>query len=494
MLRWWLICFFAVAMPFYAGALEAIVSHTIFYLPHMDKGHTANPYIEAAWQIDPRSVQFRKTAQDTWGATLRTDILFKNEAGLIVREDHYLLKPTPQANLVKAAGQVLMDLRRYTLQPGFTTMQLKLTDLNDSLRPYLYTDTFTINPSAGSVYYSGLQLLDTIYNNNATGVFQKNNRQQIPMTTDFFDTNRNVLHYYTELYNADLIPKDDQPVAQVVFISKRAGESPVLNLAQKDTVLYQPVQPVSGTLNIYGLPSGNYYLNVTMANKDKVTIGTQSLPFQRLNNRKLETNELYSGNFDTAFQRLDVFNADKTFVGKFTTQQLKAILIMLRPVATPAEEQAIRAFAKSPDNDYMRYFIYNHFAEIDKKAPEKEWQKFADRVREVNKLYGNTSTAGYATDKGYIYMKYGKPDEDIAVQSERGAVPYELWQYNNINHKYNNVVFLFYQPDNLMNSYRLLHATIPVEARNPNWRTLININGSNQSEPNSTAEQYIGNR
>src|SRR6185295_19538701 len=98
-----------------------------------------------------------------------------------------------------------------------------------------------------------------------------------------------------------------------------------------------------------------------------------------------------------------------TFVSRFEMPQLRAILKMLLPAAEPAEESAIKGFLDRPDELYMRYFIYNHFSNINKGDPAKAWKQFSDVVREVNRLYKSGSTMGYETDRGIIHLRYGAP-------------------------------------------------------------------------------------
>jgi GWxTD domain-containing protein len=254
------------------------------------------------------------------------------------------------------------------------------------------------------------------------------------------------------------------------------------------------MQPILGSFKIPALPSGNYYLNINLLDRDNVIVASKSLFFQRYNNKPKEEVSVASAKADTTFQPVTVLDLHKTFVMKYTLPELKAILKMILPVASPIEAQSIRSFLKNPDEGYMRYFIYNHFSSINKKAPEAAWKDFTERIKEINKKFGTSSDPGYETDRGRIYLKYGKPDEELTEESERGALPYEIWQYNNINEQYKNAVFLFYRPSNMLSGFQLLHSTVNVEVRNPNWRSVLFANHSDSGDPDSKAERYLGKR
>ena len=160
------------------------------------------------------------------------------------------------------------------------------------------------------------------------------------------------------------------------------------------------------------------------------------------------------------------------------------------------EAQDIKGFLKDPDEMYMRYFIYNFFHARNENDPEQAWKEFADKVREVNKMFGTTSSPGYQSDRGYIYLKYGKPNDIITVENEPGSLPYEIWQYNSIavkDHRYSNQFFLFYRPADMITGFELLHSTLPGELHNNGWRNYLYTDGYPGNNSNSRAEQYLSN-
>ena len=139
------------------------------------------------------------------------------------------------------------------------------------------------------------------------------------------------------------------------------------------------------------------------------------------------------------------------------------------------------------------YFIYNFWMKRNKEKPEEAWKEYADKVKEVNRLFGSSLLLGYESERGLIYLKYGSPTERIVVNNENNALPYEIWQYNTLP-KASNALFLFYRPGLVSNDYRLLHTTVNGEIRNPNWRNSLYFSSMEESASSSRAEQYIGNR
>jgi len=478
-------------------AIDAVVSHTVFYMPDTVKLNNSVPYSETYWQLNPRSLHYIRTAEKMLYARIKTDIVFTSNAG-IVHEDHYILETTPRTSESDVLAHSIIELRRYVLTTGFIRMKLVLTDITDSTNRFAFTDSFMVAPATDSTFYSGIELLDTAYASNAQTDFQKNGQQQIPLCSNFIDDNRKIIHYYTELYGSNHISKSAYPLTQRIFISRRKNEAPYERFMKTETINPAQVLPSSGSFSVATLLSGNYYLNATIENREHRIIASSDIFFQLLNTHPAPEDSALLAKEDSAKENITVLNLNKTFIGKYSLSQVRSILKMLLPVCDPSASDAIKGFLKNPDETYMRYFIYNYFVGINKENPDKAWKEYSDRVREVNKLFNSGTTAGYETDRGFIYLRYDKPDEQIRVENETGSLPYEIWQYNTL-HLLNgktatNAVFLFYRPNETTSDLVLLHSTVLGEVQNKSWRSYLYTGGNGSNNSSSMAEQYLGNK
>ncbi len=493
------ICLLILFFSLRVLAIDALVSHTLFYLPDPSRSNKLMPSIETYWQINPHTVHYTTTPEKTIIARIKTDIVFMNEIG-VFREDHFILRTVPRTDVNELMTQNIIDLHRYFITPGFIKMRIIFTDLADSTHPFAFTDSFNVPAAANTVFYSDVQLLDTIIESAAQTAFKKNGMQQVPACMNFLDDNRDMLHYYAELYRASDVPKLDFPIVQKVSISKSENDRPFGNLLKTDTIIPKQLNLVSGSFPIGSLPSGNWHLNVTLENNAHIIISSASLFFQRLNTHpaKPDTVKKAVAAVDTGMEHINVLNLDKTFLAKYNVPQTHAILKMMLPVCDPLGVQTINGFLKKPEDMYIRYFIYNYFLNINKKDPTAAWKEYSAKVKEVNKLFSEGGTPGYETERGFIYLRYGAPTEIIPVENESGTLPYEVWQYNvltQMNHKdIANAVFLFYKANQNMGGYRLLHSTVAGEIQNTSWRSYLYVNDQGGNSSNSRAEQYIGNR
>lgn len=477
-----------------AMAIEAVVSHAVFYVPDNNNGYSA--YAEVYWQIAPNSLLYMEPELHKLLAKVKTEITFSNDKG-VIKQDKYIMQTNPVGTQQEAFRQNIIELQRYTLPEGKITMQVKLTEVIDSNSQFSFIDTFTVSYPTDKPKYSDLQLLDTAYASQQQTIFSKNNMQQVPLCANFLDDGRNNLFFYGELYESRKINvADTDVVIHRAYISRKPMQEVAAKLTVTDTIKGAVIYPLSGKFNISKLPSGNYYLNMLVANKQEVLV-SKSIFFQRVHTLKEEDDIANDSNIGKqTFEKVNILDIASTFVGKFSMAQLKAVCKMIRPIGTPLEVTTIDNFLSKPDEGYMRYFIYNFWKSRDDKDPKRAWDIYVGRIREVNKLFRGGGIPGYETERGEIYLKYGPPDERVAVENEAGARPYEVWTYNKLPKQSQGVALLFYRPAQMVGDYELLHSNVRGERRNTQWRSYLYIaTGSGSGNINSRAEQYFpGNK
>ena len=467
-----------------AAPLEAVAGHAVF------RTATDSPYVQLFWQINPQTLHYRKDSLGRLSARVRTQLRISSDTG-IVYKDVFYLQSKPFRPEEQDAPRIL-EQERIKLTEGRFSIELALSEDGRPDGRFYYRDTFDVRRETPQ--YSDLQLLDTFFASTVPSVFLKDGYQQLPRPLNFYDEGAQLVHAYAELYHTASLPPSSFPLTQVFYISKRRAERD-LSLSLTDTIRSAaPVLSFRHTLSTATLASGNYWLNATLRAASGVTIASGSVFFQTINQHPLEKAPDTAA-MDTAAARIadaTILDLGNTFVAKFDMSQLRAILKMLRPSADAADEVAINAFLQQPNDLYMRYFIYNHFLAIDPKDPAKAWKDFTNVVRDVNRRFGSTSTPGYETDRGVIYLRYGKPDEEVRVPNEAGALPYEIWRYNPNARMHGPGLFLFYSPGAMASGYRLLHSTVLGETQNPSWRSLLYGSGRSSGNLNARAEEYFG--
>ncbi len=476
-----------------AAAINAVVSNTVFYLPDSVQSGKLLPYVETSWDIIPHTLHFRTTTDKKIVARVKTDILYTIGDSLI-QQDHFTYTSPARTSVDEISSNKIIYLRRYFLPPGKIKMWLTFTDEFDSTNTYFATDSFVIAKPDDKPFFSKLQILDTFFESSDQNAFSKNDMEQIPLNGCFLDEGKKILHYYAELYHGKSLPAD-AALTQKVFLSKKEGESPFQFFEHTDSFVGQDVGVVMGSFDITSLGSGNYYLNALVENKYHQPLVTASLFFQRVNKHPSKEDTLRRVASDTSLEKINVLDMQKTFMAKFTTDQLRSMLRMMLPISDAIQTQAIQGFLDKPDELYSRYFIYNFFAALNAKEPAKAWRDYSEKVIKVNKSFRSPGKPGYLTDRGFYYLRYGAPTEIIPAENEPGALPYEIWRYNQITQTNGkiatNCVFLFYKQNPSVEDFRLLHSTVGGEPQNNNWRANLILNGDKSSTSNHRADEYL---
>ena len=96
-------------------------------------------------------------------------------------------------------------------------------------------------------------------------------------------------------------------------------------------------------------------------------------------------------------------------------------------------------------------------------------QEYEERVAHVNDIYGSIRKPGWKTDRGRVFIIYGKPDEIEYHPSEGATNPYEIWFYFQIQGGVR-----FYFVDQLgYGRYELVNSEHREEINDPNWKRFL---------------------
>ena len=112
----------------------------------------------------------------------------------------------------------------------------------------------------------------------------------------------------------------------------------------------------------------------------------------------------------------------------------------------------------------------------------------------VERVYSNNFQEGFETDRGRVYLQYGAPTNIIKRDNSTNEYPFEIWVYNEIG-KFSNKRFIFYNPDLVNNTYRLLHSDMVGELKNPGWQRELakrTTAGGNVQDPNGNVDDQFG--
>lgn len=472
-----------------ALAVEGVASYS-YFMERTDSG-TVEPYLDLYWEINPMTAAWERSG-DSLQARFSVEIQLWGKGESAYRQA-YILETPWYTRAEQARNTNIMEKQRLPWAPGQDSLRLIVRDLVREADPFVWNrDLKGQRPGQAALQLSGITLLDTFYRakDTRTSRFLKEGYIQIPLCFPFMDDHRQRLDYYLEAYDWEREGVDpslgDSCDVHLAIARKEDGPA-LLGGPIRHRLFREERMVIRGSMDLSALPSGNYYLRAWIQDGEGQITDQQALFFQRSN--KGFVPEAKAPDQDTGIQKVAILDLSTTFLNQYDMAQLKAILKMLEPISTPVEKAAIENFGRRPEEIYMRYFIYNFWKSRSPDSPEKAWEDYANRVREVNRLFGSGSLIrGYETDRGYVYLKFGAPKERIPVLNESGSLPYEVWVYDGTPGEHRLGVFLFYQPGNRVGDFSLLHSSVRGEVRNTAWRSFLYHSG--EPNPYSRAEQY----
>ena len=151
---------------------------------------------------------------------------------------------------------------------------------------------------------------------------------------------------------------------------------------------------------------------------------------------------------------------------------LRFYIDYLYPISTESEKAIAKAVQEENDVPTMQKYFYNFWFDRLPEAPEQAWYNYKLRVDQVNNDFRSISIAGYKSDRGRVYLQYGKPSAIAKSYNEPEAFPYEIWQYDRLNGQ-SARKFVFYTRDIVTNDFQLIHSNALGELNNYRWQNIL---------------------
>jgi len=448
--------------------LKAYLDTKQFYAPEIGN------YIEIYFQFAASSVKYKGV-----DGGLQGDLAIKlnvTDGTKTVASDAYRL----QSPLMKdSIVEDFFDLKRFALSPGKYILSIELSDLNTENTPLKASVPVLIDDLSTSISISDIEVAEFAFKGDENSVFFKSGINIIPRLSTFYPTELSVIPVYLEIYNTNLLEDSVCGLKQSLVNMETGAEVTEFTVFSRHAT--STVLPILRKVDINTLPTGKYALNYTLLSRSLSELSTQQYVFERSNDLDIPWT-------------VENMVIDPAFQASITDDSVAFYLESLIPIAKPAEIKNIISVLKLKDLDQERRHIQAFWLKTAPNSAYDEWLKYKEQVQLVERLYSNNFQEGFETDRGRVYLQYGAPTNIIERETSPTEYPYEIWQYNKIG-KFSNKRFIFYNPDLVNNTYRLLHSDMLGELKNPSWpQTLSKRNTSNGDidNPNQFLQQNWG--
>ncbi len=203
----------------------------------------------------------------------------------------------------------------------------------------------------------------------------------VPNPSSRFGGRWRVIFPYFELYNL----KPDGSYYRATFEILDSTNRSIKILHKKAEKLFSAQNEVIG-IDLAGLKAGSYTLKVTVYDSTKGEKVSRSRPFQIVGGKGIRV----SGRYD---------------------ELIKVLL-------------GTREYER-----YRKMDLVKRKAYIDKFKRSDLFQNYQRRVSYANEHFQAGTKAGWKTDRGRIYIKYGPPDETVSKTFEEKLKPIQHWVY-----------------------------------------------------------------
>lgn len=422
-------------------------------------------YLEIYFALDGNSIDFKKTANNQFKGGVEVTVQLKDDSTLVAA-DKFLVSGPELADTSNPLG-VYISQTRFPLSKGNYNMLIDLKDINDPSEVYHLEQNIDMKLGGESLQTSDLIMLDSYTPSSDENIFSKSGYDLVPMVSSgshYFTEGVDDLSFYMEIYNTDKALGKDEPYVVKYFL-KNADNNQVLNdYASFSRKKATPVQPVLATFNIADLPTGNFELGVEALDKKGNPVISKNMSFYRKNSVA-----------PISFDNIEDVDYQGTFADRITSiDSLHQYTKYLWPISSEAERRYQKELLAGNNLSKLKRYFFVFWSQRNKLDPESAWISYLEDVKTVNQLYSSRLRKGYMTDRGRVFLVYGKPTTIDQRKFEPSLPPYEMWQYNSISSPYvvnqTNKYFVFAEFDRSTNDYQLIHSTAIGEINNRRWR------------------------
>lgn len=437
-----------------AGNIRAYFAYNTFLSP----GN--GPYIETYLQFDASSLAFITNSEQHYQATLEILMVFKQNDQIKDFRKYELKSPAiddPAKTLFS-----FTDQQRFLLPNGEYDLEVSLTDPNREGSVISHTEKISVSYSSDAITVSSVQLAEKIERTDETGPLTKSGYNIFPYVDYFFPSTVNSIHFYCEIYNTSKLLGNNEPFLLVSSIETFETRNLMSDYNRFKRETAKPVNLLISSFDISKLPSGNYFLVISVKDRNNEILASNRVFFQR-NNPDIELSH----------DAFDHVNVAATFASQITEFDSLAYFIRaLGPISSYIEREFTHNLVNSRDRQAMQQYFYHFWQQRDPAQPEIAWKNYYIEMCKADANFKTRVKRGYETDRGRVFLQYGPPNSINQSYDEPNAYPYEIWHYYAINGQ-RDKRFVFFSRDFATNDFELIHSDVVGELSNHRWNLLI---------------------
>jgi GWxTD domain-containing protein len=414
--------------------------------------------VELYYSIVQGALQFEQKG-NSWVAMLDARAEIWHDGHVITGEDIKKEKvfKGSKSSLDSAKSSLLLDGTVLTgnIQSNdeavliFRSKNEKRVQVSDTIRRNFFAPVI----QKEKFFLSGIELATSLtQTSDSKNPFEKVGFIITPNPSKLFGVSNSKLNYYTELY----IPSEAVSASGSCTIVTRVldGQKHEMFSNSHMQILAAKTVPLVGSIDVDGLPTDSYILEIVVKSGEKIEATMQKVFFfdsgmkmseehPDVSSEALDEETIYTVSDLSRIAELELQEKGDQAMYLSTNDQAKAWKKLKNKLETDEEnEQSAASDMKSnvtkqkeDDIQAQRKFLFYFWRMKDKEenssSPLLAYRVYYRHVDEVNKKFTYQKTPGWETDFGRIYLKFGAPDERnvTSVLHSVDAKPYIIWVY-----------------------------------------------------------------
>lgn len=391
-------------------------------------------------------------------AILNLEILNKKDNSVYLNKDWSIVFPVSDNN---DGNKNILGTLSIVLPEGDYLLNATGTDLTN--KELSRTLSFNLSAVAfnknHSYSISDIQLASNISKSeNTQSIFYKNTYEVIPNPLSVFSERKPVMYYYYELYNFT-----GNGLNEDITIVKKLINS-------KNEVLSNKSKPLKGSftssvdvgiVSLKNYPSDKYTYDISLFDKNQSLLASTKKMFFLINPSVVDSVQVNI--FNTAYLTSEF--------GVMEDQELDNHYETIEYIATNSERDA---YEEIDSLNAKRKFLFNFWFKRDSNPDtqiNEALEDYKKLVEYANLNFRTLGRKGFKTDRGRVYLKYGKPDQIEKYTSDSELKPYEIWYYHGIE---GGVSFIFGDIKGYQD-YELLTSSKRGEVYDESWMIRLKV-------------------
>jgi len=416
-------------------------------------------YVEFYYSFEQASLNYVDTdTTDYVSGILHLEVIDSLTSEKII-DKHWMVNNEIQDS--SELNKSLIGTLGFVIKEGLYNITVTGIDANNTANSQTISEFTEVIPFIDtSIALSDIQLSSNIIpgSENTSSIFYKNTYEVTPLPAALCGENQPVLFYYVEIYNILFSQPDSELRYDELLVNSRGQ---LLSLNSKKINKSVDARVEVGKVNAYKFPTDTYTLIINLVD---------SLADYGVSSRKrffvYNPSVVPSDTLQTT-----VTPVLSTMFGSMSIEELDDMFSKSKYIASEAEKDKYEALTTV---DAKREFMYTFWKARDENPSDDKNQYFQDylkRVYEANERFTAGKKEGWKTDKGRVYLIYGRPSEIDRYPNQIETKPYEIWRYESVE---GGVVFIFGDITGF-NDYQLLHSTKRGELRDESWQRRIMV-------------------